>query len=86
MRVTEAASLTGSPRGGVPVALAVLSRVPASMSAWVTVVVPSHVIVAPAARGLPETGAHVRLSLPTRGSSGVTAVRSTLPVFSTVIV
>lgn len=67
-----------SPAGGVPVAVAVLVKLPAVRSAWVTVWVPVQVSVAPAASEAGQVAAESRLA-----SLTVTGERGTLPVLVT---
>ena len=71
-------SVTGAtvfPAGSVAVAVAVLSTVPASTSAWVTVYVGVQVVEAPGA-----SVAVGQAMAPVFGSSTATSVRLTAPV------
>ena len=75
---TESVADTVGPAGGVADAVAVLSRWPASTSAWVSVYVAVQVVLAPGARS--ETG---QLTGPVLASLTPIPVRVTLPVFAT---
>ena len=80
----DGGDVTAGPVGGVPVAVAVLVTTPAFTSAWVTVYVAVHVVVAPGASVV--TGHEITGAVPVPVnvvSVTETAVRSTLPVFVT---
>ena len=67
----------GSSAGSVPVAVAVLSTLPSSISAWVTLYVPVHDRLSPGASVVGCAGAHE--SVPRSGSAMDTVVSVTLP-------
>lgn len=80
MLVDDEADVTGAPDGGVPVAVAVLSMVPAFTSACAIVRVAEHVVEPP---GTNDNDAHVIDDKPMRGSLIATPLNVTLPVFVT---
>src|SRR4051812_16021506 len=80
-----ASAVTSGPVGGVPAVWAVLVKLPASRSAWVTVWEAVQLIVSPGARL--ATGVFgVQLRLLTLGSVTSTLVSVTLPVLVETIV
>ena len=79
--VSSSVSVTSSPIGGVPVAVAMFVNVPASMSPCVRVYVAVNVVESMAPGAIVAIGPPVTV---TNGSVTVTLVRVTLPVFSTV--
>ena len=74
--VAEPVSVTGPPVGGVPLAVAVFSTEPVSMSAWVTFLVAVHVLDPPGAR---FPAGHVMADRPGNGSVTPTVLSVTLP-------
>ena len=81
--LVESALVTFAPEGAVPVAVAVLSTVPASTLAWVRVwVLPVQVADAPGASA-PEGQVMLGAVDPNIGSCTVTGLRLTLPVLVT---
>ena len=75
---TESVADTGSPTGGVTVAIAVLVTWPASTSAWVSAWEAVHVVCAPGASVVT-----VQVTVPAIGSAIVRPCTVTLPVFVT---
>ena len=80
VKVALSVSLTAGPIGGVPVAVAVFTTVPASMSACVTVYEAAQVVHAPGAND--DTG-QVTADRPGSGSDTPIAVSVTVPVLVT---
>ena len=82
--LVESLEVTFAPPGAVPVAVAVLSRLPASTSAWVNVYV--ALVQVTDAPGISAPAGQVTLGdvLPSSGSWTVTGFSVTLPVLVTV--
>ena len=78
--VCASVSVTGTPTGGVPVAVAVFAIDPASMSACVTVYDAVHVVEAP---GVSVVTGHATADRPDSGSVTPIEVRVTLPALAT---
>ncbi|GAA3026254.1 hypothetical protein GCM10017559_60190 [Streptosporangium longisporum] len=86
MRVTvavEGSEVTAGPVGGVPVAVAVLTTVPASTSAWVMTRVPLQVVEACGARVVVGQVIAAGVFEPLETSVILTPVRVVLPVLTT---
>ena len=87
--VTVACAVDGViavPLGPVPRPVAVLTTLPASMSAWVIALVAVHVMAAPGASVDPSAGVQVSAEVAIRLSLTCTLLASTLPSFLTVMV
>src|SRR4051794_34193106 len=82
--VAESVSVTSAPVGGVPVAVAVLAKLPASMSAWVIVCVAVQSVCSPGFKVNGVAGTQTRLL--TFGSLTVALVSVTLPLLVATIV
>ena len=72
--------VTAGPAGGVPAAVAVLVTTPAFTSDWMIVRVAVHVVDAP---GASVVNGQLMLDRPANGSTMLTDVSVTLPVFVT---
>ena len=80
VEVDDGEEVTSAPDGGVPVAVAVLLIAPALTSAWVIVRVAVQIVDAPGAR---VVDGQLMMERPVSGSTMLTDVRVTLPVFVT---